>query len=217
MQTTELSDLIKTRRSIRKWQDKAVPEQVLSQAIELATYAPNAGNQQNWRFYIILNHSVLNAIADAVQSAAQEIAAWPEAAKMGEFAQWMTKGSAFFRDAPAGIAVSAAKYQSPVDMVLEAREKVDIAGGQIRKWRDNADSRIQSVSSAIAYFLLIIHQMGLGSVWMTGPLMAKGKIEKILNIPSGLDLVAYLPVGYPAESPALRERKPLNEVCEIIK
>jgi nitroreductase len=216
MQTNELSELIKTRRSIRKWQNKAVPEEALRQAIELATYAPNAGNQQNWHFYLILTHSVIDAIADAVQATANEIAAWPESAKLGEFAQRMTKGAAFFRDAPAGIAITAARYQSPIDQVLEVREKVDISGGQIRKWRDTADSRIQSVSSAIAYFLLIVHQMGLGAVWMTGPMMAKAKIEKILNVPSNLDLVAYIPVGYPAESPALRERKPLKEVCETV-
>ena len=54
MKLTELSDLIKGRRSVRVWQNKAVPEDLLLQAIELATYAPNAGNQQNWRFYVIL-------------------------------------------------------------------------------------------------------------------------------------------------------------------
>jgi nitroreductase len=59
--------------------------------------------------------------------------------------------------------------------------------------------------------------MGLGSVWMTGPMQAKGEIEKILKVPPGLDLIAYLPVGYAAESPALRARKPVMEVCEIIK
>jgi nitroreductase len=217
MNTSELAELIKSRRSIRKWENKPVPEDLLRQAIELATYAANAGNQQNWHFQVILKKSVINSIADAVQATAEQIAAWPEATKMGEFAQRMTKGSAFFRDAPVGVAISASKYQSPIDQALEAREKVDGSAAQIRKWRETADSRIQSVGSGISYFLLIIHQMGLGGVWMTGPMMAKGKIEKILNLPSNLDLVAYIPVGYPAESPALRERKPLAEVCEFIK
>jgi nitroreductase len=217
MKTSELAELVKGRRSIRKWDQKAVPADLLRQALELATYAPNAGNQQNWRFYVILKRSVINEIAAAVQSTADQIAAWPEAAKLGEFAQRMTKSSSFFKDAPAGIAIAASKYQSPIDQVLEMREKADPAAAQVRKWRETADSRIQSVSSAIAYFLLIIHQMGLGSVWMTGPMMAKGKIEAILKIPSNLDLVAYLPVGYPAENPALRERKPFGDVAEIIQ
>ena len=40
MKTDELGELIKSRRSIRAWQAKAVPESTILQAIELATYAP---------------------------------------------------------------------------------------------------------------------------------------------------------------------------------
>ena len=87
----------------------------------------------------------------------------------------------------------------------------------MNEWRSVANTRIQSVSSAIAYLLLVLHQMGLGAVWMTGPMQAKGDIEKILNIPQGMDLVALIPVGYPAESPAPRERKPLRDVTQVIR
>ena len=34
METSELASLIKSRRSIRAWQDKDVPEQLLLQAVE---------------------------------------------------------------------------------------------------------------------------------------------------------------------------------------
>jgi len=40
MNFEELSQLIKSRRSVRNWQDKDVPDEVLKQALELATYAP---------------------------------------------------------------------------------------------------------------------------------------------------------------------------------
>ena len=85
------------------------------------------------------------------------------------------------------------------------------------RWRSVADTRIQSVSSAIAYLLLVLHQMGLGAVWMTGPMQAKGDIEKILKVPEETDFVALIPVGYPAENPAPRERKPVKDVTQVIK
>ena len=76
---------------------------------------------------------------------------------------------------------------------------------------------IQSVSAAIAYLLLILHQMGLGTVWMTVPLpQAKEEIEKILKVPAESDVIALIPVGYPAETP-VNTRKPVNEVCQVIK
>lgn len=217
MKTTELADLIKSRRSIRIWQNKPVDIDLLLQAIELATYAPNGGNQQNWRFYVILKPETIHEIADAVQSSANFFASWPEVARLGETTARMLQRSSFFRDAPAAIAVASSQYQSPVDRVLAAREIADMRAAQMRQWRNIADTRIQSVSSAIAYLILVLHQMGLGTVWMTGPMQAKGEIEKILKVPAGLDLVAFIPVGYPAESPELRERKPVKEICEIIK
>jgi len=86
----------------------------------------------------------------------------------------------------------------------------------VLKWATTVDSRIQSVSVAISYLLLALHQMGLGAVWMTGPLpQSKGEIEKILKVPETMDIVALIPVGYPAESPT-RDRKPVGEVCTII-
>jgi len=220
MEKSDLATLIKGRRSIRLWQDKPVSEEQLLKAIELATYASNAGNQQNWHFYLILNREVIKTIADAVQDSANYVVSLPEASGFSEIAVRMLKGAGFFRHAPAGIAVASSQYQSPLDKILEAREKSnpeDNKAAQMRRWRNSANSRTQSAAAAIAYLLLILHQMGLGAVWMTGPMQAKGSIEKILNVPSGMDLIAYIPVGYPAETPALRPRKPIQEVCEIIK
>ena len=217
MEFAELENLIKGRRSIRRWQDKKVSEELLLQAIELATWAPNGGNQQNWHFYVIINPSTINAIADVVQASTDEMVSWPEAKDFGDIvAKWQSMVT-FFRSAPAAIAVTAARYQSIADKILAVREKSDPKAGQIRQWRNIADSRVQSVSSAIAHLLLIFHQMGLGAVWMTGPIQAKGEIEKILGVPSEIDLIAFIPVGYPAESPDPKERQPVKEVTEVIK
>ncbi len=212
----ELANLIKSRRSIRAWQDRAVSADLLSQAIEIATWAPNGGNQQNWRFYIILNRDTIKAIADAVQSSADQVASWTEAMP-GSATAGSGRMASFFRNAPAAIAVAAAQYQSAVDEVLVAHENTDRLAGQIRQWRNIADSRIQSVASAIAYLLLILHQMGLGAVWMTGPMQAKEEIEKLLRVPPEMDIVAFIPVGYPAESPVTRGRRAVGEVSEVVR
>jgi len=76
------------------------------------------------------------------------------------------------------------------------------------------NGRIQSTSAAVAYLLLVLHQMGLGTLWMTGPLHAKADIEKTLKLPAGLDVVTMIPVGYPAESPT-KDRKPVSEVARL--
>ncbi len=217
MEFADLEKLIKGRRSIRRWQDKKVPEELLLQAIQLATWAPNAANQQNWYFYVIVNQDTITAIADVVQAGANQIASWPEANKFGDDAARMLDRASLFRNAPAAIAVASTRYHSSIDQILTAREKSDPKAGQIREWRNIANSRIQSTSSSIAYLLLILHQIGLGAVWMTGPMQAKGEIEKILKVPPEMDIVAFIPVGYPAESPAPKERRPIEEVCKVVR
>ena len=217
MELKELEELMKSRRSIRVWQDKPVPEETLLKALELATFAPNAGNEQNWRFYVILNKDIIRSIADAVQDSAELVASWPEVGAWQDAANRMLQKSSTFRSAPALIAVTASQYSSHLENILEARGDSDPKAVEIRKWRNIADSKIQSVSAAISYLLLILHQMGLGAVWMTGPTQAKGAIEKILKIPAEADLVAVIPLGYPAENPPMKKRKLISEVTEIIK
>jgi len=107
--------------------------------------------------------------------------------------------------------------ESPFNKAMLAREKTDDRAAAMLQWDRTIDSRIQSVSAAIAYLLLVLHQMGLGAVWMTGPLpSSKGNVEKLLKVPEDMDIVALIPVGYPAESPT-GQRRPVSEVCEVIR
>lgn len=216
MDFKDLEQLIKTRRSIRKWQDKPIPVNDLMKAVELSTWAASGGNQQNWRFYIITNKAKINAMADAVQAGADLVASWPEAVRFGDAFERSKKTSAFFRSAPAVIAVAASKYQSAADLILEMREKNDPKAKQMREWRTSPDSKIQSTSSFVATLLLILHQMGIGSVWMTGPLQVRGDLENIIGLKPEFELVTFIPVGYPAEKPESRGRRPVAEVTEVI-
>jgi nitroreductase len=216
MELKELEDLIKTRISIRRWQNKPVSEDLLLKAVELATWAPNGGNVQNWYFYVITDQKTIQAIADAVQSSVDLMASWPEADEFGDTFKNYSRFSTFFRSAPAAIAVASSRYQSIADRLLEKREKADSQAREMREWRTVADSRIQSTAAGIAYLLLILHQMGLGATWMTGPMQAAGAIEKILKVKSGWELVTFIPVGYPDDQPRPRSRKPIEEVTEVI-
>ncbi len=217
MEFTEFENLIKTRTSIRRWQEKPVSEDLLLKAVELATWAPNGGNIQNWYFYIITSKEIIKAIADAVQTSVDLMASWPEVDEFGDTFKNYSRFSTFFRSAPAAIAVASSRYQSIADRLLEKREKVDPQAREMRDWRKVADSRIQSTSAGIAYLLLILHQMGLGATWMTGPMQAAGAIEKILKVKPGWELVTFIPVGYPDDQPRSRSRKPVEEVSEVIR
>jgi nitroreductase len=227
METAELAELIKGRRSIRAWQDKPVPEELLLHAVELATWAPNGANAQLWYFYIILDKNIIKAVADAAQAGRDIMASWPEMAQVGGFPRpaSVPQGASVpaaprrmpLGDVPAMILVGTKKRVNPMDKVLSEQAKVDEKATEMLQWSSILNPRIQSVSAGIAYLLLVLHQMGLGATWMTGPLaQSKGNVEKILQVPEGTDIIGLIPVGYPADSPT-GQRRPVNEVCEVIK
>ncbi len=225
MDTSDLAKLIKSRRSVRVWQDKVVPEGLLMQALELATWAPNGGNQQNWHFYVIINRETIKAIGDAATTGRNLMASWPETKAQGGFpapppavpGQPPAAPRSPFSTAPAVIAVGTMRTENPMEKLFAARAPADPVAAQMREWNTTVAARIQSVSAAISYLLLVLHQMGLGAVWMTGPLpQSKGDVEKILKCPAGMDIVALIPVGFPAETPT-RTRKPVGEVCTLVK
>jgi len=213
----ELGELIKTRRSVRKFQEKPVPEDLLLKALELATWAPNGGNYQLWRFLIINNKDLIEKMADAVKAKTELISSWPEARQFGEVVERWRKSSDFFRGAPVCIAVLMGKYSSIADQILRARGETDPVGREMRSYRQLGNSSLQSVAAAITYLLLILHYFGLGATWMAGPQQAKKQIEQLLGVPPEWDFVDLIPVGYPAETPKDPGRKAIAEVVQFFR
>ena len=55
-------EAIRTRRSIRQYLDKPVPQDVLRQVLASAMYAPSACNQQPWQFVVIDDRKLLREV-----------------------------------------------------------------------------------------------------------------------------------------------------------
>ncbi|KQD04884.1 nitroreductase family protein [Acinetobacter soli] len=47
--------VLESRRSVRKFTDKAIPTEVLDACLDLALLAPNSSNLQPWTFYVVQN------------------------------------------------------------------------------------------------------------------------------------------------------------------
>ena len=62
-------DLIKTRRSTRKYLDRPVPRELLEQIVEAGRYAPSGGNNQTGHFLVVTDPAVLARLAEMAQEA----------------------------------------------------------------------------------------------------------------------------------------------------
>ncbi len=69
---------------------------------------------------------------------------------------------------------------------------------------------IQDTAAAIQNIHLAATAMGLGTCWIGA--FREEPVKKLLRIPEGVRPVAIIPVGYPAEQPSPRPRRPLNEI-----
>jgi nitroreductase len=56
--------LLKGRRSIRRYQDKPVPDDLLNEVLEAGRWAPSASNRQPWDFIVVRDPEIRAAVAE---------------------------------------------------------------------------------------------------------------------------------------------------------
>ncbi|HOX08746.1 MAG TPA: nitroreductase family protein [Planctomycetota bacterium] len=69
------------------------------------------------------------------------------------------------------------------------------------------------VSAALAYVTLAAAAEGLGTCWLGA--FYEDRVKAILGAPAGARVVGMTPLGYPAENPPPRPRKPAGDVISF--
>ena len=59
-------ETILTRRSIRSFQEKPIPEEDMKQIVDAALHAPSAMGRQTWKFTVVMNREKIQKLAKAV-------------------------------------------------------------------------------------------------------------------------------------------------------
>ena len=62
-------DAIMTRHSIRRIQQKSMPDELLTKLVQAGRFAPSGGNSQSTHFFVITDPDILAELADLVQQA----------------------------------------------------------------------------------------------------------------------------------------------------
>jgi len=200
-----LLDIIKQRRSVRKFNPEPVDDKIIQQIIEAASMAPSATNSQNWRFIAVKSEEKRKELVTAIEEQIKEYSALITSKRayneFNAYARFFT----FFSSAPLVLAVVKIPYTS---FSMRIMQRYGISPEAL----EAADS--QGPSAAIQNMLLAAHALGYGACWMTGPLIARSKLEKVLKIESPDSLMALIPVGKTETNPAVPKRKPMEEIFE---
>jgi nitroreductase len=59
-----VSDAIRLKRAVRKFQDKALPDEVIQAILNAGRRAQSSKNEQGWQFIIISNKATLKALSE---------------------------------------------------------------------------------------------------------------------------------------------------------
>lgn len=186
-------DAITNRRSIRKYQDKEVPDEVFYQIIDAARLAPSACNCQPWKFKIVRKDKI------------------KELDKANAFKQKFVYSAS-------GLIVIC----SDLEAYDEPQNQYQVEEGSLTPYLTSyiahhlasssvrTDMSNKDIGIAAAYMGLRAHELGIGTCLIK--LEKTIRLGKILEIPDKYNIKLTMTLGYPAENPKSRPRKKIEEV-----
>jgi nitroreductase len=202
LETTDA--LLSTTRAVRKRLDfdRAVPDRIIRECLELTLQAPTGSNRQGWRWIVVTDADKRKALADLYRQGAgdylkggeeQSVAAGKQQdARVFNSAQYLAER---LQDAPVHVIPCIR-----VDHMPDNPPR--------RMWAGT----MGSIMPAVWSFQLALRSRGLGSVLTTLHLGKEQEAADLLGIPDGIMQVGLLPVAYtvgtdfkPAKRPPLTD------------
>jgi nitroreductase len=184
-------DVIKQRRSVRKFRSDGVDVEILKRVLEAGMWAPSAGNLQPWRFVVVQDMTLKEKLAVIHTECSHRV--------------WSSFPPEVARDLAGRGGTWRKKYLIDVPIWIVVCFKLTIKRG-----RDEA--AFASAWCAIENMLLAATFEGLGSCPYT---LADGEeqaIRDILPIPKDHRIAAILHLGYTAAKPKAPRRRELKNL-----
>ncbi|MEO5572655.1 MAG: nitroreductase family protein [Bacteroidia bacterium] len=187
-----------TRRTVRDFSDRHIPENVIEKIILSASTAPSGAHKQPWTFCVVKNPEIKKQIRQASEQEEKE----SYENRMTE--EWLKDLQPIGTD-----------WQKPF---LEIAPYLIIVFKRSYELENNNHKHqnyyvTESCGIACGFLLAAIHDAGLVALTHTPSPM--NFLSKILNRPENEKPFLLIPIGYPAEEcwvPDL-QRKRIDEIC----
>jgi nitroreductase len=192
----EFDEVLKIRRSIRKYKPEPVPEKYLLQLIDAARLAPSALNLQPWRYVLVKEISAIKKIAEY-------------------------SPNSFIADSPALIicCLDPKAFDSIADTLKKAMSSGEAslsAGYESIVERNGSDkayiNTLLHLNAGISFehILLKAADLGLGACWIG--MLDADSIKKLVGIDERYIIPALISVGYPDQQPTEKPRLPIGQL-----
>jgi nitroreductase len=197
----DVSEVIKRRRSIRRFKSDPIPDEKIKLLLESARLAPSGTNTQPWRFIVVKDDDTKNKLRKAshnqrhIKSAPVIIVCCADLKAFKEFPERVDE-----------LIESGALPERTREVFIPYLEK----GMSTVTKDDLMVAAAANVAIAVEHIVLQAVEIGLGTCWVRW--YEDDVVKEILEIPDHVEVMALLPVGIPNEEPAPRPRLNLDKI-----
>ncbi|WP_421994566.1 5,6-dimethylbenzimidazole synthase [Reyranella sp.] len=175
----QFRELVLWRRDVRRFRRDPIARERIDTLLEVASHAPSVGLSQPWRFVYVeapeRRQSVVKSFTDANERA---------------LAGYSGEKHAIY----AGLKLEGLK-EAPVHLAVFSDDTTHTGSGLGQQTMP--ETMHYSVVAAIQTLWLAARADGIGMGWVS--ILDPLKVKKVLDVPAGWNLVAYLCLGLPAE------------------
>ncbi len=195
MEYQDFLELVKRRRSIRRFKKDPVPEEYVEKVLEATRFAPSGANSQPWEFVVLTDKEIKDKIVGMVKEHHQ-CSRRAEITREEDLRHPSVNRPADdpgFKDAPVFIILCGDPRTREAYPLMAALS--------------NGDSIFaSSLASAFLYMHLAATTLGLGSQWVsaTSHPFVQCLLKELLAIPQRFEIYDMMALGYPGHQPGPR-------------
>ena len=187
------------RRSIRKFTDRPISQEDITDTIQSGIKAPSSKNRQPWKYIVVQGNAkeeMLKVFRQGIEREEKDNALLPLSKQHIAAAKYTVD---IMAEAPIIVFVVNSLGKSILTELTPEEHVYEICN-------------IQSISASIQNMLLAATEKGIGSLWICDIYFAYSELCKWLD--SDGQLIAAIAFGYPNEFPKERPRKKLEDIVE---
>lgn len=175
-----MNDVIKSmmeRRSIRRYERRQVPDEILEQILYAASFSPNAGNRQTTRIVVCQDGEINDQLGCINKTAFN--------GRVSQIGNFVSESQPSIADDPC---IASAFYGAPTVITLFGPKNFLYA---------EADCWIMANNIALAAYSLGVGSCVLGRAEDTFASGFGMELQKKWNVPEGFEAKAHITLGYP--------------------
>ncbi len=185
-------DIVLSRRSVRRYEDKPVPRELIEMILDLARYAPTASNKQNVGYVVVTDRELLRSAAGQVSGFAQGL----HERLIRGVPGWIMKAFGLNRNRYIQV-MDRIREQGPTgrDFILHDAPVLILIHAPAR-----SPFACDNCATAATTIINYAHSLGLGTCFigfLTVSLRFAASLRSRLGVPRGRRVHSCLVMGYP--------------------